>query len=717
LAIAATLLAVSALGHWDHLGGPTLPILSTVEFHALLATLAIAIPGREILLDGLAGLWRRIPTMNSLIALGTLTAYGTSLVALFVPRLGWECFFDEPVMLLGFILLGRTLEARARSQARSSFEALLALKPAQARVLPRGDRPPASALELTAQNMPVEQVAIGQWLQVLPGDQIPVDGEVICGQTTVDESMLTGEALPVLKQPGDTVSAGTLVQSGAIALQATRVGQDTAIARIIRMVEDAQARKAPIQRLADTVAGYFTYGVMAIAALTFLFWYGFGVQAFPEVLTVGGDPAALHHQHLAFQNLAFAHAPWGHPATHPSVTALLLSLKLAIAVLVVACPCALGLATPTALLVGSSLGAERGLLLRGGDILERLHQVTTIVFDKTGTLTTGTPTVETVEVFPAVGTSPDLGANQPPDLTPETLLRWAAAVESGTQHPLAIAIRQAAHDLDLPPAHNFHTAPGLGASAVIAGDRIALGNLAWLAQLGVAIPATTPASSPSTAPDAAPDAAQTVVYVAQGDRLVGTIGVRDRLVPNASATVQQLQHMGLTVRVLTGDRPAAAQALAQDLGLDPAAVIADLRPEHKADYLQQWRDRGEVVAMVGDGINDAPALASADVGIAVGSATDVAVETAGIVLIRGQLGDLLDAIHLGRATFRKIRQNLAWAMTYNAIGIPIAAGVLLPSWGLLLSPAIAAAMMAFSSVSVVANSLLLRRVLTVSNLP
>ncbi|MFW6264442.1 MAG: heavy metal translocating P-type ATPase, partial [Cyanobacteriota bacterium] len=365
LGIAVVLLLFSALGHLNHWGGPTIPIVSHIGFHWGLATLALLIPGWEILVDGLRGLRYGMPNMNTLVALGAWSAYLSSVIALLFPQLGWECFFDEPVMLLGFILLGRTLESGARGRASAALEALLALQPPVAHLI---GKPTTSEEEGIA--IPVEEVRVGEWVRVLPGEKIPVDGEVVAGKSLVDESMLTGESIPVLKQPGDCVAAGTLNQSGAIAFKVTQTGENTTLANIIRLVEDAQTRKAPVQQLADQVAGYFAYGVMTIALLTFLFWQLAGTKLWPDVLMTTG------HEGMSM-------------ATSP----LLLSLKLAIAVLVIACPCALGLATPTAILVGTSIGAEKGILIKGGDILERVHQLKTVVFDKTGTLTEGSPSV------------------------------------------------------------------------------------------------------------------------------------------------------------------------------------------------------------------------------------------------------------------------------------------------------------------------------------
>ncbi len=682
LIIAAVLIFLSTVGHIGHwIGAPMIPMLSNIWFHWGLATLALLGPGRAIFVDGWRGLWHQAPNMNTLVGLGTLTAYTTSFMALVFPELGWECFFDEPVMLLGFILLGRTLEQRARRRASAAFESLLALQPQVARLI--GKSAASSVVEQSGIEIPVEQVRVGEWLRVLPGEKVPIDGEVVSGQSLVDESMLTGEPMPVLKQPGDSVAAGTLNQSGVMTLKATRTVSETTLAKIVALVEEAQTRKAPIQQLADTVAGYFTYGVLAIALLTFLFWYFAGTKIWPDVL------------------LPMAHAESHMMMAMPTATSpLLLSLKLAIAVLVIACPCALGLATPTAILVGTSIGAERGLLIKGGDILERVHQLDTVVFDKTGTLTSGQPTLS--DCLPIS----ESGNFDSPQSTQNSLIQLAATVESGTSHPLAEAIITAAQQQQLPilEAQDFHTEPGLGISALVENRRVLLGNADWLNQQSVTI-----SDMAQRQVQALAEAGKTVVYVAAGGVLIGVIAVSDVLRPDASETVKRLKDMGLRVMLLTGDQPAAAAVVAQQLSIEPDHVIAGVRPDGKAEAIAQLQAQGRRVAMVGDGINDSPALAQADVGISLQGGTDVAVETAGIILMRGRLMDVVESIELSRATFNKIRQNLFWAFSYNTVGIPAAAGMLLPAFGIILNPAAAGALMACSSVSVVTNSLLLRR--------
>ena len=717
------------------------------------------LPGRPIIVDGCRSLWRNAPNMNTLVALGAVTAYTASNAALLFPRMGWECFFDEPVMLLGFILLGKTLEQQARRRAASALQALIALQPAKARLvdfkLPSLDlRSEELPLNSTSEvynpqyiEIPADRVRVGEWLQVLPGEKIPVDGEVCEGKTTIDESMLTGESMPVLKQPGDTVAAGTINKSGAVVMRATRTGKETTVAQMVALVQAAQTRKAPIQNLADTVAGYFVYGVMAISVLTFLFWYFAGTHIWPSVLLgqgamgmghgalgIGHGAMGMGHGALGIGHWASGIGHWasgiGHRASgmgnQLSVTdyqlpityyqsPLLLSLKLAIAVLVIACPCALGLATPTAILVGSGIGAERGLLIRGGDVLERVHQLDTVVFDKTGTLTTGNLTLtDYLPIFQnsELDLNSDINVGNSPDVcstidgvsasaVDSKLLQIAAAVERGASHPIAAAILLEAQQQGLPllAAEDFCTEPGFGVSALVEGRRVFAGNAQWMSEQGVAVATQLSESMEG----------KTAVYVASESLLLGVIGLKDTLRPDAKSAVERLRGMGLRVMMLTGDTASAAAATAQQLDLTAADVLAGVRPEGKARAIATLQAQGCKVAVVGDGINDAPALAQADVGIGLHCGTDVAVETAQIVLMRNALMDVVESIELGRATFNKIRQNLFWAFGYNTLGIPVAAGILLPATGILLSPAAAGAFMAFSSVSVVTNSLFLRR--------
>ncbi len=712
LAIAITLLILSTIGHLKHMGWVEVPILSNIWFHFGLATLALALPGREIIVDGWRGLRHGIPNMNTLVGIGMLASYGASVVALVFSSLGWECFFDEPVMLVGFILLGRTLEHRARMRAAEAIEALFSLQPTTAQLLPAEQtsqvdekpsdsptppfqapanlesvNPGAASLNDLSTFQPIEiptrQVQVGQWLRVLPGEQIPVDGDLIAGETSVDESMLTGESMPVAKAPGDSLSAGSLNQSGAIAMKATHVGKDTTLAHIVHLVEEAQTRKAPVQKLADTVAGYFAYGVMTIAAVAFLFWYFVGTHLWPSVLTTG------HTDHAA--SLA---TMVGADSTSP----LLLSLKLAIAVLVIACPCALGLATPTAIMVGSGIGAERGLLIRGGDVLEQVHRLNTLVFDKTGTLTKGQPTVTHIQPLDSA-------------LSKEKVLALAASAEQGTRHPIAHAIQQAAQgrSIALLPTQNVKTEAGSGVTAVIDQHLVWVGKRSWLQEIVSWDEATDQAIDAFEAGHQGSSILIATQLSEEKPRAVGLLAIEDELREDAQASLAYLQQMNLDVRVLTGDRQTAAESIVRQLGLSSDTLIADVHPDQKAAVIASLQQENRIVGMVGDGINDAPALAQADVGIALHSGTDVAVETSDIVLMRDRLSDVAASIQLGRKVVNKIRQNLFWALAYNTIGIPIAAGILLPAWGILLSPASAGAMMAFSSVSVVVNALLLRR--------
>ena len=662
LITATVLLLFSSIGHLHHLGLPTIPVLSNIWIHFGLATLALLIPGRSLLIDGWRSLIQGMPSMNTLVGLGTVSAYSASCFALFFPNLGWECFFDEPVMLLGFILLGRTLEGKARNRASAALEKLIALQPPIARLVGKQDN--AETIKI-----PVEQVKPGEWLRVLPGEKIPVDGIIVGGETNVDEAMLTGESTAVFKTKSDKVRAGTINQSQVVVVEVTGIGKDTTLAKIINLVEDAQTNKAPVQKLADTIAGYFAYGVMAIATLTFLFWYFIGTKTWDGVLV-----NAAHSMTMAAGEMMVTTSP------------LLLSLKLAIAVLVIACPCALGLATPTAILVGTSIGAESGILIKGGDVLERVHKLDTVVFDKTGTLTIGKPQVTDCIPFT--------------DITPQELLQIAASIESGSNHPLAQAIISTAQsqDITLLETTNFNTLLGRGISATIAGNKACLGNREWLTSQGVSV-------ENHYAEKAIADVeGKTIVYLAVDDVLQGLIAIEDSLRTDAVEAVRQLQNLGLDTALLTGDRPEVAEAIARSLNI--TQVFAEVRPNEKAQVVRSLQ-QGRTVAMVGDGINDAPALASADVGISLKGGTDVAIATADIVLMQNRLQDVIKAIELSRATVNKIKQNLVWALAYNIFAIPIAAGILLPKYGLLLSPALAAVSMACSSLIVVTNSLLL----------
>jgi P-type Cu2+ transporter len=683
IGLAILLVALSTIGHLHEWTGLHIPILGELWFHWGLATLALLMPGRAMAIDGALSLWRGIPNMNTLVSLGAWTAYLASDVALVFPQTGWECFFDAPVMIVGLVLLGRTLEEQARGRATAAFKALLSLQPAIARLVLDPLQDP-----IQSDSIPVEQVTVGAFLQVLPGDKFPVDGVIRSGQSAVNEAMLTGESRPVEKRAGDRVMAGTLNQSSAVVMEATRTGSETAIAQIIHCVEAAQARKAPIQRLADRVSGYFVYGVMAIAALTFLFWALVGTHLWPEVLHYAGS--ATH--------------PMEASEVNPDRMGLLLSLKLAIAVLVVACPCALGLATPTAIVVGTSLGAEQGLLIRGGDVLEAVHHLDTVVFDKTGTLTTGNPVVATYWLS-STGEGLD---------TPEQLIQLAASLEANAQHPFAEAILTKATELQLQrySVIDWAAHAGAGLSGEIEGKALQLGSLTWLEGQGVEVEEGDRQQAETLAAQG-----HSVVFLAVDGRYGGAIALQDPLRIDAVEAIAMLRQQKLKVLMLTGDRHTTAESIGRQLGLSPEEIYAAVSPTEKAKVIQALQAEGRKVGMVGDGINDAPALVQADVGIALSSGTDVAIETAQIVLMHSQLTqqvprlrDVSRALKLSKATFRTIQQNLFWALGYNLLGIPLAAGVFLPAFGMLLNPAMAAALMAFSSVSVVTNALTLRRV-------
>jgi P-type Cu+ transporter len=582
--------------------------------------------------------------MNTLVTVGTMSAYLYSVGVTVAPNLfraegiHAAVYFDTAAVLISLIILGRWLEAKARGHTSEAIRRLLGLQPKTARVR-RGD----DEVEIA-----VEAVRIGDLIVVRPGEKIPVDGLVREGHSAVDESMLTGESLPVEKAPGAAVVGGSLNKTGMFVFEAMRVGQETVLAQIIQLVEAAQGSKAPIQRLADKIAGVFVPIVLGIAALSFVVWYA-----------LGPDPAFTY----ALSNF--------------------------MAVLLIACPCALGLATPTAIMVGTGRGAELGILIKGAESLETAHRVQTVIFDKTGTLTRGEPVVtEVVAVDGVMKTE---------------VIRLAAAAEWGSEHPLGQAIvgKARADAIAVVPGQDFEALPGHGVQARVGGVLVRLGTRQFLLEHGVRLDGLEKEA------ERLAEAGQTPMYVAGDMRAVGIIAVADTLKPSARAAVEALHAMGLEVAMITGDHARTAAAIAQQVGID--RVLAEVLPHEKAAKVKELQVEGRVVAMVGDGINDAPALAQADVGIALGTGTDVAIETADIVLLRDDLLGVAMALRLSRRTMRTIRQNLFWAFFYNTILIPVAAGVLYPFFGILLNPMLAGAAMAFSSVSVVANSLRLRR--------
>ena len=596
--------------------------------------------------------WKSLLTRNlnmfTLIAMGTGVAYLYSVVATLAPQLFPPAFrdmhgavavyFEAASVITVLVLLGQVLELRARAQASGAIRALLGLAPKTARrVADHGD-----------EDVAIDVIAVGDRLRVRPGEKIPVDGVVIEGHTAVDESMVTGESMPVSKGEGDRLIGGTVNQSGGLIMRAEKIGRDTMLARIVAQVAKAQRSRAPIQRLADQVAGWFVPAVILAALLAFVAWATFG----PE----------------------------------PRFT---FALVAAVTVLIIACPCALGLATPMSIMVGVGRGAHAGILIRDAEALERMESVDTLVIDKTGTLTEGKPKV--VSVIAADG------------FDESELLRLAASIEQGSEHPLAQAILKAASErkFALTAVSGFASPSGKGATGTVEGRKIALGNAMLMSELNV----TT--SNIDAAAEAARQDGATAIYVAVDGCAAGVIAIADPIKPSAKTALQALRGEGLRVVMLTGDNLTTARAVAKLLGIDE--IEAGVLPERKSEVVQRLRGEGRRVAMVGDGVNDAPALAAADVGIAMGGGTDVAIESAGVTLLTGDLSGLVRARHLSVAAMRNIRQNLAFAFLYNAAGVPIAAGVLYPLFGILLSPMVGAAAMALSSVSVIGNALRLAR--------
>ncbi|MBC7269364.1 MAG: heavy metal translocating P-type ATPase [Streptomyces sp.] len=615
------------LNHWTQLA-----LITPVMFYT----------GWPIHVTGWLTLRHRAADMNSLITLGTSAAYGYSLLVTLAPGLlpqdVREVYFEAVGVILTLILLGRLLEARAKAGTGEAIRALLGLQARTARVVRDG----------TEAEIPVEDVVVGDEIVIRPGEKIPVDAEVVSGSSAVDESMVTGEPMPVTKRTGDTVIGATVNGTGSVRVRAAKVGADTMLAQIVRLVQQAQASKAPIQRLADAVSAYFVPAVIAVAVGTFAVWF-----------TLGPSPA------------------------------LTLALVSAVAVLIIACPCALGLATPLSVMVGTGKGAQAGILIRSAEALETAHQLDTVVLDKTGTVTEGTPVLTDV---------------RPTDGFDEAgLLRLVAAAEADSEHPLAQAIVAGVRERGLtwPAATAFDSVTGKGVQATVDGRAVLVGTARLLGDVGIDTSELVPVADDLAA------AGRTPVLAAVDGRPAGVLAVADRVKGDSAAAIAALRRLGVEVVMLTGDNARTAAAVAAQVGI--GRVLAEVLPEHKADEIRRLRGEGRTVGMVGDGINDAPALAAADVGLAIGTGTDVAIEAADITLISGSLGGVVTAIRLSRATMRNIRQNLFFALVYNAVGVPLAAGALYPLWGLRLSPIIAAAAMALSSLSVVTNASRLRR--------
>ncbi len=662
LALAGLLLGLSLAGHSSLLAATP---LGSLPAHALLATLALAGPGRSLLVNGWRGLRHGAPNMNSLIGLGTVSAYLASLVAWLWPGLGWDCFFDEPVMLLGVVLLGRTLEQRAEDRAGRALRGLLERLPDRATLaLPCDARHPDPDQLRSRRSIDSHQLRPGDWVLVAAGDRIPVDGEILAGRSELDESMLTGESLPVSRGVGERVQAGTINLGDRLLLRTESSGRLTRVGRMAALVAEAQLRKAPIQTLADRVSGWFCYAILVLALVTGAVWWGLGLTP---------DPSWMMSSH--------------HGGAMPGPG--LFALQRAIAVLVVACPCALGLATPTALLVAGGAAAEAGLLVRGGDVLERCAAVTTLVFDKTGTLTQGQ--LQPVQNW------------RVSDCDEATLQAALAALTADDRHPVARALTTLVGDVTPLALGDRQREPGSGVRAESDGRRYCLGHADWLAAQGLLLPPTWAAEAQTWAHQGS-----TLVWLAQDRRILAGWALADRLRPQAIAALDELGRQGLTVWMLTGDQPGTARAIAAQLGLPEERVLAARTPEAKAAWLAEQRQQGAVVAMVGDGLNDAPALVGADVAISLESAQDLAREGAQVLLLGDRLDLLPGLFTLARHTLATIRVNLAWAFGYNLVALPLAAGLLLPWTGQTLTPTAAAALMATSSLAVVLNSLRLR---------
>ena len=678
LLFAASMGIFLLLGTFDLL--PWVPPLMERSFYPFLLW-ALATPvqfwaGWSFYTSGLGALRHGTANMHTLIALGTSVAYGYSVVVVLLGAVAPQAlssrgissavFFDTAAIIIALILLGRYLEARARGRTSEAIRRLIGLRPSTARVLRNGE-------EL---DLPVDLVVPGDIILVRPGEKIPVDGEVTEGRSTVDESMLTGESMPVDKEPGQLVYGATLNKTGAFQFQATKVGHDTVLSQIIRLVEEAQGSKAPIQRLADRVAAYFVPAVTGVALVAFLFW-----------LVLGPPPA------LTFATLVL------------------------VSILIIACPCALGLATPTAIIVGTGKGADQGVLIRSAQALEIAQRVDVVVLDKTGTLTEGRPSVTDVVALAGPGINQEPGIGQENEV-----LALAASVEQGSEHPLAQALVQEARGrgLKLRASADFQAIPGMGVQAQVDGRRLWLGNQALMESVGADVSALLDRAALLAAQGKTP------MFLAVEGSAVGLVAVADTLKPTSPEAVAGLKQMGLEVVMLTGDNAHTASAIARQAGLD--RVEAEVLPSDKVEVIRRLQSQGRVVAMVGDGINDAPALAQADVGMAMGSGTDVAIESADITLMRADLTGVITALTLSRQTLRTIKQNLFWAFFYNVLLIPVAAGVLYPvfsAWGGVpaglqfffgsegfLNPMLAALAMAFSSVTVVSNSLRLRQAKT-----
>ena len=670
LIIATSLLILSGLGHLVEGQQISFPLIGSLPFHAALATFALLGPGKSILNAGLKSAITLTPTMDTLVSLGVMSAYIASIIALIWPTVGWPCFFNEPVMLLGFVLLGRFLEERARINTGTALKELAKLQPETA--------------NLILDNNEIREIRIGalrpgEKIQLLAGDRIPVDGLVIKGNSAIDISSLTGESLPLEATPGVELPSGSLNLESTITLEVQKIGSETAIAKIISLVEEAQARKAPIQGLADKVAGMFCYGVTTLSLITFLFWWRIGTRIWPEVLEVS-NTGFMHSHNLHDHLMNTPQTPIG------------LSFQLSIAVLVVACPCALGLATPTVITVASGEAAKRGWLFKGGDVIEMASKISQIIFDKTGTLTIGRPLV--------------VGCWKNNESERNFMLKLAASIEQESRHPLAQAIIQEAHkkEIKLEKVSSSTTYPGKGLAGKINNleGLIRVGTPEWIKSEGIEWNEMIENNFKLSKRKA-----QSIVAVALDNKLLGFFLIDDQIRKDAFLSINKLRSRGFSLSLFSGDRDSAVLSIGEKLGFSAKQVTWQMLPSDKLNKLNLLKNNG-LVAMIGDGINDAPALAAADLGVAIGTGTQIAQDSADLVLLGENLEALPNALNLSKQAMLKIKQNLAWAFGYNLIALPIAAGLLLPSSGLLLSPPLAALLMALSSISVVLNALSLK---------
>ena len=667
LNFALLLLLFSGLGHLAEGGYINLPILGNIFFHAVLATSALLFPGRSIIINGFQSFLKNHPDMDSLVALGVTSAYITSLLSLIFPAIGFPCFFNEPVMLLGFILIGRFLEERARYQTGSSISELLDLQPEMANIYLEENK---------VKSIRVNLLKSGQEIQVLAGDRVPADCVVIKGASSVDVSHITGESKPIQVKEGGKVSNGSLNLNSTLRLKVEKVGSDSSLAKLVNLIESVQANKPPIQRIADKIAGKFTYFVLIFATSSFFFWWKGAEQIWPDLLTHDHNEFITNSSHTL-------HSSLGSNAEN----FLSLAIQLSIAVLVIACPCALGLATPTVITVASGKAAKKGVLFKGGDKIEIASKINQIIFDKTGTLTKGEPFILEYK-------------NNDDNLF---LLKISASLESESRHPIANALVKEAkkQKLNLLPIKNIQTESGRG----IAGELetingvINIGSIEWLISKGVSID-----SDSKKALETEETKTNTVIGVSIENKLLGFILLGDLLREDAIKTVQKLKKNNFRINVLSGDRKQTVIELAKKIGCNENEIKWELLPQMKLDIIEDLKKTNNV-AMIGDGINDAPALAAADLGIAVGSGTQIAKANADVVLMGDQLDGLPYSLGLAKKTIRKIKQNLLWAFGYNLIALPIAAGILFPKYGILLTPSIAALLMATSSITVVVNAL------------